>query len=138
MKRIFLFLTIFFLLFSSKLQAKDFFSLWQELGDDFNMVWMAGYISGLQAGKITTEAYQVIPKSSLDSRQKLISFVLSKAQNIDAKSVVRVINHLYEDSTNSQVHYQFLFFPAAARLLGYPENEINKTLILLRQSTLKK
>ena len=137
MKRIFLSLTIFFLLFSSNLQAEDFSSLWEKLDDDFNMVWMAGYISGLRGGKIATEAYQAIPKSSLDSRQKLISFVLSKAQNIDAKSVVRVINDLYEDSANSQLHYQFLFFPAAARLLGYPEKEINETLILLRQSTVK-
>lgn len=111
--------------------AKDYKSNWKDIDDNSKYMYYRGLISGI-SWRNTINEIELKGIKEKDSRQRLILYVTSNINRIDPQSVTRIISELYNDSTNAQLHPDIIFFPAAAKLLGYPENEISEVLRILR------
>ncbi len=136
MKRIILIASIIFVSLVSRSFATDYASIWF-LGDGEtakiqNQFFVKGFTQGISWAKTFSEFVQTVPPSKWDVRQRLMFNVFSNTKKIEASAVEHIMSSLYKDPVNTQIHPNLIFFAAAAKLLGFPENEVAETLRLFR------
>jgi len=112
--------------------AKDYKSNWSALDDGSKFMYYRGLISGISWQNAINKMQEAKEK---DARHRLILYVIGNIERLDAQSVLRVISELYNDPSNAQLHPDVIFFPAAAKLLGYPEKELAEGLRILRAAS---
>ena len=135
MKRIFLLSAVFLASLVSTSFAKDYASGWLsggEAGKAYNQMFVKGFGQGISWAKTFVEFIKTVPRSDWDTRQRVMFHVFSNADKVDDSAAERMMTSLYTDPANAQIHRNLIFFAAAAKLLGVPQNEIDETLRLFR------
>jgi hypothetical protein len=132
MKNKYIIAMILSLIFITGTKAMDYLGWWKDTHQNLKNFWAQGMIDGLTWGNAMEEIKKIENK---DARQRMMSYVYANIDKVDNTAVIRVMNDFYNDSANSQLHIGILFFPAAAKLLGYPEEEIKEGLEILRKAS---
>jgi len=123
-----------FVLSTDNLKAVDY----AEFGKDSSAdaIYAAGMINGLSWSKTILgkkAISQALPPKAIEGN--MIAYVYSKCDNMDAKLVGPIMADLYKDPANGQLHPSLVFFTAAAKLLGFPESGIEKSLGVMRSGS---
>lgn len=109
------------LIYACENDADNYESKWDKLSDASKNSYCGGMISGISWATPLHNDYE--------SMNKLMFDVLTNVETLDHRAIAKNISELYKDPANAQLHYELLFFPAAAKLLGYSEKDV---AILLR------
>jgi hypothetical protein len=127
-------LAVIFLLLPTQLLSVDFYKNWLSSSSVAKRNFVIGFASGITWRHTIDQNVKCGHNLALEAQQEAICLVVHTAKLPEDTSIVRVMEQLYSDPANAELHYDMIFFVATAKLLGLSETKSREALEIFRRN----
>jgi hypothetical protein len=123
-----------FFLYPTYLLSVDFYKNWTASTTVEKRNFVTGFASGITWRHTIDHGVNCGNNAALAAQQEAICLVMHSEKLPESTSIVRVMEQLYSDPANAELHYDLIFFVATAKLLSLSEAKSNEALEIFRRN----
>ena len=127
-------LCVVFLLSPTYLMSDDFYKNWMASTNVAKQNFVSGFASGITWRHSIDRNINCAHKATLAAQQEALCLVTHSEKLPQPTSIVRVMEELYADPANAELHYDLIFFVATAKLLGFSDTKAREAVEILRRN----